>query len=192
MKRLFPILAIAFVMAFGSVSATSYTNINTLTTTIVSPVQDEAASDDAEESIDTDGDRVGDNADNCPSVANAYQINVDGDGAGDLCDPDFDPDGDGIPNENLIVGDWRLNGAASIKVGPVPLDGSYYSVSEEEVLQRSCAFDDIFRFNADGTFNNIISRGLNQMVIAFRHRQVIEFLQNTSCSFFHLILRYCI
>merc|ERR1712086_596081 len=47
------ILAIAFVMAFGSVSATSYTNINmnSLTTTIVSPVQEEAASDSAEESI---------------------------------------------------------------------------------------------------------------------------------------------
>jgi biopolymer transport protein ExbB len=53
MKRLIPILAIAFVMAFGSVSATSYTNINmnSLTTTIVSPVQEEAASDSAEESI---------------------------------------------------------------------------------------------------------------------------------------------
>ena len=53
MKRLFPILAIAFGMAFGSVSATSYTNINMniLATTIVSPVQDDAASDGAEESI---------------------------------------------------------------------------------------------------------------------------------------------
>ena len=53
MKRLFPILAIAFVMAFGSVSATSYTNINMniLATTIVSPVQDAAASDAAEESV---------------------------------------------------------------------------------------------------------------------------------------------
>jgi biopolymer transport protein ExbB len=52
MKRLIPILAIAFVMAFGSVSATSHTNINTLTTTtIVSSAQDGAASDDAEESI---------------------------------------------------------------------------------------------------------------------------------------------
>ena len=53
MKRLIPILAIAFVMAFGSVSATSYTNINMniLATTIVSPVQDDAASDGAEESI---------------------------------------------------------------------------------------------------------------------------------------------
>ena len=54
MKRLIPILAIAFVMAFGSVSATSYTNINmnSLTTTIVSPVQEEAASDSAEESTE--------------------------------------------------------------------------------------------------------------------------------------------
>ncbi|MDB9874122.1 MotA/TolQ/ExbB proton channel family protein [Flavobacteriaceae bacterium] len=53
MKRLIPILAIAFVMAFGSVSATSYTNINmnSIVTTIVSPVQDDAASADAEESI---------------------------------------------------------------------------------------------------------------------------------------------
>ena len=53
MKRLIPILAIAFVMAFGSVSATSYTNINmnSIVTTIVSPVQDDAASADAEESL---------------------------------------------------------------------------------------------------------------------------------------------
>jgi len=53
MKRLIPILAIAFVMAFGSVSATSYTNINTnaIVTTIVSPVQDDAAAADAEESL---------------------------------------------------------------------------------------------------------------------------------------------
>ena len=53
MKRLIPILAIAFVMAFGSVSATSYTNINmnSIVTTIVSPVQDDAASADADESI---------------------------------------------------------------------------------------------------------------------------------------------
>ena len=53
MKRLIPILAIAFVMAFGSVSATSYTNINmnSIVTTIVSPVQDDAASADAEEPI---------------------------------------------------------------------------------------------------------------------------------------------
>ena len=53
MKRLIPILAIAFMTAFGSLSATSYTNMNTNTfvTTIVNPVQDDAASADAEESL---------------------------------------------------------------------------------------------------------------------------------------------
>jgi biopolymer transport protein ExbB len=44
MKRLFPILAFAFMMAFGSVSATSSTNVDTVTTTIVNPLQDDAVS----------------------------------------------------------------------------------------------------------------------------------------------------
>ena len=48
MKRLFPILAIAFVMAFGSVSASTNMNTNSVITTIVNPVQDDAASADAE------------------------------------------------------------------------------------------------------------------------------------------------
>jgi len=43
MKKLFPILAIALTMAFGSVNASTYTNMNTTVTTIVSPVQDAAA-----------------------------------------------------------------------------------------------------------------------------------------------------
>jgi biopolymer transport protein ExbB len=53
MKRLIPILAIAFMTAFGSLSATSYTNMstNTFTTTIVNPVQDDAASADVEENL---------------------------------------------------------------------------------------------------------------------------------------------
>lgn len=48
MKRLFPILAIAFVMAFGSVSASTNMNTSSVITTIVNPVQDDAASADAE------------------------------------------------------------------------------------------------------------------------------------------------
>ena len=50
MKKLFPILAIALTMAFGSVNASTYTNMNTTVSTIVNPVQDDAA-DAQEESL---------------------------------------------------------------------------------------------------------------------------------------------
>ena len=45
---------------------------------------------------DTDGDGVADAQDNCPSVSNASQADLDSDGIGDACDPDLD--GDGVAN----------------------------------------------------------------------------------------------
>jgi len=42
---------------------------------------------------DADADGVPDTADNCPSNANSGQDNLDGDAAGDACDPDLDGDG---------------------------------------------------------------------------------------------------
>ncbi len=53
-------------------------------------------------SSDSDGDGVPDETDNCPKVANADQIDVNGNGQGDACD-DFDHDGvmtldDNCPN----------------------------------------------------------------------------------------------
>ncbi|HSC76370.1 MAG TPA: thrombospondin type 3 repeat-containing protein, partial [Pseudomonadales bacterium] len=41
---------------------------------------------DASESVDTDGDGIGDNADNCSLISNADQLNTDGDAQGDVCD----------------------------------------------------------------------------------------------------------
>gem|GEM_PF-786305 len=46
---------------------------------------------------DTDNDGLANSADNCPTVANADQLDSDADGAGDVCDADID--GDGMSND---------------------------------------------------------------------------------------------
>ena len=51
-------------------------------------------------SVDTDLDDIADNLDNCPSIVNTEQENVDGDAYGDACDTDID--GDAMPNS------WEL------------------------------------------------------------------------------------
>jgi Thrombospondin type 3 repeat len=47
-------------------------------------------------SVDTDADGIANTCDNCPSAANANQLNWDEDSLGDICDPDID--GDGVAN----------------------------------------------------------------------------------------------
>ena len=54
---------------------------------------DDAFDYDPSEQDDTDHDGIGDHADNCPTIANRYQADLDGDRQGDLCDPDYDNDG---------------------------------------------------------------------------------------------------
>jgi len=51
--------------------------------------------DNAFDCFDADGDMVNDCDDNCPGVYNINQIDTDGDGIGDACDPCTDVDGDG-------------------------------------------------------------------------------------------------
>jgi len=46
-----------------------------------------------QQQADADGDAVPDKHDNCPNVANPNQLNTDGDGLGNVCDPDDDNDG---------------------------------------------------------------------------------------------------
>ena len=49
--------------------------------------------------VDSDGDGVPDDEDNCPDALNPDQADGDGDGIGDACDNDGDSDGDGVPDD---------------------------------------------------------------------------------------------
>src|SRR5439155_16288154 len=67
--------------------------------------------------LDADGDGVCDTLDNCPSIANSGQADLDKDGVGDACDPDID--GDGVLNESDCA---PL--VASVHSSPAPLGSS--------------------------------------------------------------------
>ncbi|HET6398954.1 MAG TPA: thrombospondin type 3 repeat-containing protein, partial [Candidatus Thermoplasmatota archaeon] len=51
---------------------------------------------------DSDGDGIADIQDNCKTVPNRNQENMDGDQFGDACDPDID--GDGVPQVGAVAG----------------------------------------------------------------------------------------
>jgi hypothetical protein len=50
-----------------------------------------------EQELDTDGDFIRDAIDNCPANCNAYQLDADSDGTGDVCDAEPGCGGNGQP-----------------------------------------------------------------------------------------------
>ena len=53
--------------------------------------------------VDTDGDGILDNIDNCPTIANSNQLDTDGDGMGDACDTCTDADADGYGRSGFDI-----------------------------------------------------------------------------------------
>jgi len=71
---------------------------------------------------DGDGDFVGDNTDNCLTVTDFNQADLDNDGMGDVCD--YDIDGDGVPN---VVDQWPLNNEKTKEID-LPLNSQYKGI----------------------------------------------------------------
>jgi hypothetical protein len=85
---------------------------------------------------DGDGDGVADTIDNCVNKANASQVDTDGDGVGNRCDPDFDNDGvvDDVDVEvlNKCFGgtdpECDLNGDGQVKASDFAILSSFFGL----------------------------------------------------------------
>lgn len=110
--------------------------------------------------VDTDGDGVADEGDNCPSDPNPDQADTDGDGLGDACDSDPDDgplgdlDGDGLdnttesdlgtdPTDPDTDGDG-IDDGTEVQDGTDPLDPDDPSSEPECTIEGDDGFDVLF------------------------------------------------
>ena len=62
-----------------------------------------------------------------------------------------------IGNSQTLDGTWKMSPqAAAFGVGPNQGDISWYSNGTAELTSRACFFDDLYVFNTDGSFNNVL------------------------------------
>ncbi|GAA4891794.1 hypothetical protein GCM10023311_15260 [Flaviramulus aquimarinus] len=61
------------------------------------------------------------------------------------------------PPSDPIAGTWKLAPqAGSLGVGPGFNNPGWFSISADQVLERACLYDDLYIFNEDGTFQNVL------------------------------------
>jgi uncharacterized delta-60 repeat protein len=162
---------------------------------------------DATESVDTDSDGIGDNADttpngdtdsdgvdnivdNCPSVANANQLNTDGDTQGDACDttPNGDIDSDGIDNATdncrLVANADQLNtdgDAQGDACDILPLDEELLlqqnGSAKNENFAASIAMADM---NGDGVVDILMGSPMSNVTIAGKVRKKVGVIRIVS------------
>lgn len=56
-----------------------------------------------------------------------------------------------------IAGTWKVAPVAgSLAVGPTPGSGEWFSISDAQVAERACYYDDTYVFGTDGSFSNVL------------------------------------
>ena len=113
--------------------------------------------------VDADQDGINDDVDNCPEVYNVQQEDIDGDGAGDLCDP----------CNNLIWTGGDVDGNSALNIFDIVL---LVDVILGESNTFICA-EEAGDITQDGHLNVMDVIGLIQMIMGGNQQQAMQYLE---------------